>query len=102
MAPMATDRTRDQKLALFSERVTKALSRRAVVDKTLRAGFSLKASEDATSLTFNSGDEEELRALLIDFRPFTMEKEDVFYNRISNDLELRLADPELKEGARAA
>lgn len=97
---MASMRSDAQKLNLFVERVERAVDRRAVKEKTIRAHFSVDANAEHAAFTADSGDEEDLRSLLLDFRSFLAPQEDVHAYRIFNILELRLTDDELKRAAR--
>jgi hypothetical protein len=98
---MAGRRTDAQKLNLFVDRVERAVDRRAVTENTIKAHFSVDANAEQTAFTADSGDEEDLRSLLLDFRSFLAPKEDVHANRMFNILEKLLTDNELKQDARA-
>jgi hypothetical protein len=97
---MASTRTDAQKLDLFVKRVDRAVDRRAVKEKTIRAYFSVDTSHEQTAFTGDTGDEEDMRSLLLDFRSFLAPKEDVHAYLIFNILEVRLTDDELKQHAR--
>lgn len=85
---------------MFVTKVDEALARRAVQDKTVRANMHLEGNQEESRFTFDSGDEEDLRSLLVAFRPFVSEGEDVTANWVYNQLETRLADDGLREIAR--
>jgi len=91
-----TRRTEDR-LRLFAEKVDQMLDRRAIREKTVKAHFTLTGSEESSSFTFDTGDDEDLRSLLMAFRPFTAPREDVFANDVFDDLERHLTNDELKE-----
>jgi len=97
---MTSKRSDAQKLELFVERVERAVGRRALREKTIRAHFSVDANAEQTAFTADSGDEEDLRSLLLDVRSFLAPQEDVHAYRIFNILELQLTDDELKQAAR--
>ncbi len=99
---MASARGATDRLKLFVGRVDRTTGRRAIVDKTVRVDFSLRfdAEVEAYTFTTDAGDEEDLRSLLLDFRPFLSSKEDVCANGIFNILEQALHDEELKQANR--
>ncbi len=99
---MASARGATDRLKLFVDRVDRTAGRRAIVDQTVRAHFSLRSDAEAGASTFttDAGDEEDLRSLLLDFRSFLSPTEDVFANRIFNILEQTLLDEELKQANR--
>ena len=90
-----------ERLELFSERVRHAISRRAVQEGTLRAQFSLTAVAGAgVTLEQDQSDVEDVRSLLLEFRKFLAQKEDVFFSRIANIVERSVGDEELKAANR--
>jgi hypothetical protein len=97
---MVSKRTDIQKLHLFAERVDRAVNRRAVREQTIRAYFAMDANSEQTRFTADSGDEEDLRSLLLDFRSFISPQEDVHAYRIFKILETRLTEDELRDHAR--
>jgi hypothetical protein len=78
------------------------IERRAIQDGTLKTSFTLTMSRepDQSAFSMDSGDEDDLRSLLLDFRLFMSAREDVFANGIFNLLEQRLMDDEFREVAR--
>lgn len=96
---MPKTRTTEDRLRLFADKVDEMLDRRAVRDKTVKAHFTMTGSAESTSMTFDTGDHEDLRSLLVAFRPFTAPNEDVFANDIFDALERHLTDAEMREAA---
>jgi hypothetical protein len=72
-------RTNTERLRLFIERMDQAVNRRAVREQTIYVAWSLTGHPDeGSSFSSDSGDDEDLRSLLLDFRSFMAEREDVF------------------------
>jgi hypothetical protein len=105
----ASGRDRHARFELFSQKVDELLLRRAIRENTVDSGFSLSFRHDPetdqpnSALEFQVGDEEDFRSLLVAFRPFVSESEDVFCNRIHNDLlQVITDDAELRADAETA
>ena len=90
-----TTRSDEDRLRLFADQVERLINRRAVRDGTLKASMNMKFGPDGGGITLDTGDEEDVRSLLLDFRTFFLQKEDVNFNRISNLLARYLTDAEL-------
>lgn len=82
------------------KRVEQTVGRRAIVNNTLAARFSIQFQEGQSTFTSDTGDEEDFRSLVLDFRSFMAAKEDVFANRIFNIIEEMTSDPENVEAIR--
>lgn len=91
----------EKRLRLFVEKFDAAVSRRAIREGTIQAGWTLQASDESSELTTDLGDDDDVRSLMIDFRSFVSPKEPAFANRVFNELERRLSDDTLKEHARS-
>jgi hypothetical protein len=94
-------RTDAERLRLFCELVDGALSRRAVTEGTIRASWSLSSSEEGGLVhDIDTGDDEDLRSLMLDFRKFLASREDVHFPRIAGIVERRVTDEDLRSGSR--
>lgn len=97
---MAATRDPEERLQLFVAKVDSALGRRAVREETLQAAFTITGGPEQSTFEFDTGDEEDVRSLLIDFRSFVASKEPEFANWVFNQLERHLVDEELRVAAR--
>src|SRR4051794_4936038 len=97
---MASTRDPGARFRLFVVRVDQAVGRRAVQQETLKSSFTLIGSAEQSTLQVNTGDEDDVRSLLIDFRSFVSPSEPIFVNWVFNELERRLSDDELRESSR--
>jgi len=92
-------RSNDDRLLLFVDVLTAALSRRAVRNG-LRASWEVEWDDEAGDVRFfsNRGDEEDLRSLMLDIRKFVAEKEDVQLSKVLNILWLKSSGNERLRG----
>ncbi|MHB1009914.1 MAG: hypothetical protein ACYC1E_11910 [Propionibacteriaceae bacterium] len=98
---MPKRRAAEDRLRLFVDRVERLAKRRAIDEQTVHARLSFEfGEEEGMIFSADLGDPEDLRSLLMDFRPFVSAKEDVYVPRIFNLLEQMLTDQGLIEDAR--
>lgn len=93
-------RTPAERLLLFVQRVDQAVNRRAIAEKTLRAHLSMSAGANGSIFTADTGDEEDLRSLLLDFRSFLAPGEPVHVHAIFNLIEQQTRSFENKDANR--
>ena len=96
-------RTDEERLNAFCQLVDEAVSRRAIKDQTITAKWSIHCGEDTDgdlAVDMDLGDTEDLRSLLLDFRKFLADGEDVFFNRVANIVGRAVTDPELHDAHR--
>jgi hypothetical protein len=97
---LASTRDPESRLRLFVAKVDEAISRRAIQEATIRSTFALTGSAYQSTLEVDTGDQEDVRSLLIDFRSFVSPKEPEFANWVFNELERRLTSDEVRMEAR--
>lgn len=98
---MASRRSDEQCLRLFSQRVEALADHRGNRDKTLRSSWSITGRAHVTESNFDVGDSEYVLAVLPYFRQFTAPSEDIHLPRICSLLERGLTDPALRNANRA-
>lgn len=91
-----SDRSTEERLRLFCDRVQDTRNRPAIRDLTIRAGFTIGDGR----LDVDTGNEEHNRSLMMDLRLFLSPREDVFFLKIASLLETRLTDDELRDANR--
>jgi hypothetical protein len=78
----------DERLRLFTRKVDEAWSLRSAREGTVTSEFTFNFNPtEGSSAHFNVGDNDDLRSLLMAFRPFMSDREDVFVNSVFNDLD---------------
>ncbi|MCA1603031.1 MAG: hypothetical protein LC776_15820, partial [Acidobacteria bacterium] len=89
-----------ERLDLFCTRAERAFTRRAVTAGTIRSEFHVRLLEgDEMAVTTDSGDEEDVRSLLLEVRKF-LSNDDTSFGRVANILERLLTDEGLKQANR--
>jgi len=86
----------EERLRLFCDQVEKTRNRRAVSGPTIRASFNLSMSQDETTFSHDTGDEDDVRSLMMDMRMYLSPKEDVHFPSVTKLLDRRLTDEELR------
>jgi len=93
-----SNRSVEERLRTFCRVVQDAVSRRAIQQGTIASGFQLKADRgQPVQVTTNLGDEEDLRSLMLDVRKFFLNQEAAHFLTVTNLVERRLTDQELKD-----
>jgi hypothetical protein len=81
--------------------VVKARSRRAIEARTLKAGLTLHFGQvEGPAVETQLGDEDDVRALMIDIRKFLSPREDVYFIGIANIFDRSVTDEEMREASR--
>lgn len=94
---MSSQRTPEQRVRLFVDRVERTMATRpGVREGTVHAHFKIEANADRTVFETTVGDEEHMRSLLLDFRPFVSPGEDLYFNHVCNLIERHLTVEELR------
>jgi hypothetical protein len=92
-------RTDEERLRLFCDLVNKALARRAVADRTMRSGLTMRFGQfEGPQVETNLGDQDDTHALMIDVRKFVAKKkdDDVFFPHITAVVARAVTDDELR------
>lgn len=98
-----TRRAARDKLMLFCDNVDRVLSRSAITQGTISASFRLVFDQESgLQVETNLGDEDHVRSLLLDFRKFLSESEDVCFFSVANVVERAVSnDQELRDANRS-
>lgn len=95
---MKQRRTPDERLRLFCSSVSYALSRRAVTNKTIDAGFKLHLdSNKKLAIETRLGDEEDVRSLLLEVRKYFASGSDIKFTKINDLTEAKLSADDLRD-----
>jgi len=93
-------RNPEARLRLFAATVENMITERAgVIEGTLQADMTIAVDADGTRFSFEFGNDEHFRSLLLDLRKFFAPREDVYFEGICQILDAALQDAELREAA---
>lgn len=90
-------RTDVERIRLFCALVTNTLTRRAVANRTIKAGLTMRFGRfEGPPVETRLGDQDDAHALMIDVRKFLAKREDVYFPRIAGIVERAVTDDELR------
>ncbi len=95
--------TEEERFDLFVQRADQLAGRRLLRGGTLSARLNLRFDRNGPFvMEMNEWDEEDFRSLLVDLRPFLMQKEPILVGKIFNMCERRLTSNEIRTHLRTA
>ncbi len=93
-------RTDIERLRLFCALVANTLTRRAVANRTIKAGLTMRFGQfEGPPVETHLGDQDDAHALMIDVRKFLAKREDAYFPRIARIVGRAVTDDELRNAS---